>query len=164
MIAAIGSLWGRVLIGGAARVVFGHGSPLCRCNQGANVLDSPNGNTRPKFHRFGEAPGSDAIPPAGFFYRDDRGNWRFRFGVANDLRQSKKAGFRKLVVHLHPSLSKWERVHPPFSVKANHRSCGYFYRSCGLRLRIGFVLLPQTYLPTFALIFRAYPHGVRVAR
>ena len=97
MITAIGSLWGRGLSGVAALVVFGHGRPLCRRDQGANVLHAPRGNTRPEFDRRRKAPGFDAIPPAGFFYRNDRGNWRYSFGVANDLRQSKKAGFGKLV-------------------------------------------------------------------
>ena len=76
-----------------AAIVAQHDCLLYRGNQGANVLNSPRGNTRAKFYRLGEAPVLDAIPPAGFFDRNDRGNWRFRFGVANDLRQSKKASF-----------------------------------------------------------------------
>lgn len=86
-----------------------HRRPLCRCNQGANVLNSPRGNARPKFYRLGETASSDALPPAGFLDRDDRGDGRLCLGIANDLRQAEKAGFWKLV-HLCPLLSKLRRI------------------------------------------------------
>ena len=100
-IIAIWSFLGRTVATVPTLCFFNHLCTLCRCNQGFDVLDSPHGAAT-KFHWLGKAPGSDAIPPAGFFYWDDWGDWWLRFRIANDVWQPEKSGFGE-VVHVQPS-------------------------------------------------------------
>jgi hypothetical protein len=73
-------------------------------NQGADVFNSPSRNPGAKPHGRREASGADTHPPSAFFYWDERWNRRICFGIAEDMRDTKKPRFGKCV-HLRPSLS-----------------------------------------------------------
>jgi hypothetical protein len=75
--------------------------PLRCFEKRPNVRYAPGGGAWSEFYWLGEFPAFNASPPRGFADRD-YGRYA-ALGIANNLRQAKKATFGKLV-HLHPSL------------------------------------------------------------
>jgi hypothetical protein len=72
---------------------------LERRDQSINVGSLPCDGACADLHGLRVSAFFDASPPRGFSNRVDRGDWRFRFGVANDLRQSKQGFLRLIRVH-----------------------------------------------------------------
>ncbi len=87
-------------------------APSQRSNQLADIFNAPGRGTRPELDRLREAPGLDAIPPEGFANWEQRRNWRYGLGVAEDLRQAKESCFWELS-HVRPSMCEERRSRLP---------------------------------------------------